>query len=107
MLMTTKAKEERNVALDILRVLAMFGIVVLHVLGHGGLLDESAGTLRGNLLWLVESICYFSVNIFVLISGYFMCDGIFKLSKVTRLIVDITFWSLICFGVLTVGKLMK
>lgn len=79
----------------------MLGIVSLHALGHGGILNMTSGTLNGSLLWGLESISYFSVNIFVLITGFFMCESSFKLQKLFRLILDITFWALVCFFVFT------
>ena len=94
----------RNTGLDILRILAMLGIVTLHTLGHGNLLDDFGKyKLNGSLLWLFESIAYFSVNVFVLISGYFLCEGKFKFNKFLKLTAEITFWSVVAFGVYTIA----
>lgn len=64
-------KIERNHGIDLLRIVAMFMIVVLHVVGHGGILDATLGlTLKGEVAWFLEIACYCSVNCYALISGF-------------------------------------
>lgn len=59
----------RLYGIDCLRLLSMIGVVTLHVLGHGGSLAIAQGATR-EALWLVETICYPAVDVFVLMSGY-------------------------------------
>jgi surface polysaccharide O-acyltransferase-like enzyme len=47
----------------------------------------------------MESIAYLSVNVFVLITGYFQSSSSFKWKKVVDLIIQITFWSVVCYFV--------
>lgn len=47
----------------------MFLVVILHVLGHGGVLKSAQGT-NFSLAWLLEISAYCAVNCFGLISGY-------------------------------------
>ena len=91
---------QRNIGVDVLRIIMMMGIVTLHFLGHGGLLDKASAD-GGNLamLWLLRGLAYMSVNCFVLITGYFQSAGIFKPKKLIMLILQIIFWSLITYGV--------
>ncbi len=93
-------KMGRNVGVDILRIIMMMGIVTLHFLGHGGLL-ERASTDGGYyaLLWLFRGLACMSVNCFVLITGYFQSKGTFKLQKLIILLAQIVFWSLITYGI--------
>ena len=62
---------EHNYGIDILRLLSMFYVVVLHTLGHGGVLEavvEGGAHYRAG--WALEIIALVAVDIFVLISGY-------------------------------------
>ena len=90
----------RNYGVDMLRIVMMMGIVMLHFLGHGGLLEKAFAD-GGNyaLLSLFKGITFMSVNCFVLITGYFQSKGKFKLNKLLSLIAQIVFWSLITYGI--------
>lgn len=67
--METTLKDGRNYGIDALRLFSMFLVAVLHVLGHGGVL-EAAGGPQSAIAWLMETAAYCAVNCFALISGY-------------------------------------
>ena len=76
----------------------MLFIITLHTLGHGGILGEvDSNSLRGVILWWMEGIAYAAVNIYVLISGYFMVDNEFKLRKLFSLLAEVIFYSVIIY----------
>lgn len=82
--------------LELLRCIAMMMVVVLHYLGKGGLLgDMTAGKLSSvNLAaWFIECFCVVAVNVYMLISGYFLCESSFKLSRLVRLWMQVWFYS--------------
>ena len=60
----------RNYGIDVLRILSMLFVVVLHVLGHGGILKSDLSFTNFSLVWFLEILAYPAVNCFVLISGY-------------------------------------
>ena len=61
----------RNWGVDLLRILSMFMVVVLHVLGQGGILVAQVPFDYGWVLcWTLESACFCAVNCFGIISGY-------------------------------------
>ena len=93
--MSKPIHEERNYALDLLRILSMLMIVFLHSNSHGGLFYPPESGLDGYVIlsWAVEALCIVSVNVFVLISGYFLCEQSFRLSRVVRLIIQTVFYS--------------
>ena len=63
--------KERYYGLDLLRIIAMCGIVLLHLLGKGGILDlASENSFTYWSMWFLEILAFCSVNIFALISGY-------------------------------------
>lgn len=66
-------KDNRNSTIEMLRIISMIGVCGLHYFNKdiGGVLNTSV-PVNIVLAHLLESICITSVNVFVLISGYFM-----------------------------------
>lgn len=63
--------DRRNYGIDLLRSVAMLGIVVLHILYHGGILNAVGLDLtKFSIIWLIEILAYSAVDCFALISGY-------------------------------------
>lgn len=65
----------RDSNIELLRILAILGVIVLHYNNAnmgGGLKYVPVGSLKYYLLYLLETIFICGVNVFVLISGYFM-----------------------------------
>lgn len=82
--------------LELLRCIAMMMVVVLHYLGKGGLLgDMTAGSLStvNMVAWFIECFCAVAVNVYMLISGYFLCESSFKLSRLLQLWLQVWFYS--------------
>lgn len=71
MVLLKALKDDRNYGIDLLRIIAMFFVVILHSLGHGGLLENTIiNSSQYKFAWLLEIIAYCAVDIFALISGY-------------------------------------
>lgn len=85
----------RNYGIDLLRIISMYMIVLLHVLGQGGIL-VNAHVLSPHWLvaWFIEIISYVAVNCYGLISGFVGLDKEFKLSKVLRLWTEVAFYTI-------------
>lgn len=86
----------RMANLELLRCAAMMMVVVLHYLGKGNLLGGlSEGTLSGAGLaaWILEVFCIVAVNVYMLISGYFLCCSSFKLSRLVSLYLQLWVYS--------------
>lgn len=63
--------KHRNYGIDLMRIISMFYVIVLHVLGQGGVLNATqAGTHPYDVSWFLEIWAYCAVDIFGLISGY-------------------------------------
>lgn len=88
-------KRERN--FEVLRTLAMFFVVVYHCLTHGIGGEYGFSTIHPasltNLLFSDFMLVFSSVavNLYVMISGYFLVDLNFKLSRIVRT------WVISCF----------
>ena len=78
-----------------LRMLSMFMVVVLHVLGQGGMLNNvEVFSVQYCLLWALEIACYCAVDCFALISGYVMYRSKAKLSKAFGLWLQVAFYTI-------------
>ena len=103
-------KKSRQLNMEVLRIVAMLMIITLHYLDKGGVLKEfelKMG-LNRNLAWIIEALCMGSVNVYVLISGYFLSKSEFKVKKVIKLWAQILFYSWIItavFAIATKGHL--
>lgn len=89
---------KRDVNIELLRIVAMLMVIILHTLGHGGVLAAyDFGSVGYILFWFIEVVCYGAVNIFVLITGYFMINMQMKLSRIIKLVIQVEFFSLLSF----------
>lgn len=87
-------QRERNFGIDLLRVIATFMVVLLHVLSQGGILKSLGNfTVRGEIMWIVQIACFCAVNVFGLISGYVGLGTKHKLSNLLSLWVQVFFYS--------------
>ena len=93
--MDTK-QSSRNGKIELLRVLAMMQILFLHYLLMGGVLEnvKISNGIQYYIAWLLESLCYVAVNVFVLISAYFLSESkTYKPGKAINLIIQCWFYS--------------
>ena len=87
----------RQSNIELLRIIAMLMVTTLHALGHGGVLEQyELGTLGYILFWTIETLCYVAVNVFVLITGYFMVTSEAKPSRLIKLYFQVEFYSVLC-----------
>lgn len=98
--MKTIAQEikKRNSNIEFLRIIAMLMVVTLHMLNFGGLLEKSnTTTLKGFLIWFLESLCFVAVDCYVLIGSYFLSDSKFKIKRIIKLWVQTFFYSILMY----------
>lgn len=86
------AENSRNYGIDALRIVSMIMIVFLHVLGHGGVLDNAESHLF-RVAWLFEIASYCAVNCYALISGYVGVYSKYKFSNLLLLWCRVAFYS--------------
>lgn len=88
---------ERNYGIDGLRLLLMLMVVILHSLGHGGILGHmEAGSLRYAIAWLFEAGAYCAVNCFAMISGYVGVKSKYRIANILHLWVQVWFYAMLC-----------
>lgn len=86
---------ERNYGIDALRIISMIMIVILHIMGHGGILKSLPYMTNGHYsVWILETAAYGAVNTYALISGYVGISSKFKYSGIINLLFSVVFYSL-------------
>lgn len=97
--MEENSKKKRKLNFELLRIVAMCMIIGLHYLDKGGICSpflESQGT-KGLLPWFFEACFMPAVNVYVLISGYFLVGKEIKLKRIFQLWGQILFYSIFLF----------
>lgn len=93
--MTGSVHKKRMVNIELLRLSAMMMVVSLHYLAKGQLLEPLAGPLsaKGHLAWLLESFSIAAVDVYVLVSGYFLVETGFRCRRVISLVLQVMFYT--------------
>lgn len=88
----------RQSNIELLRILSIVGVFILHYVSPGaggGLKYVAEGSLNYYILLTLESVFVCAVDLFMLISGYFLCTSNRRnLWKVVRLIMQVMLYSL-------------
>ena len=88
--------KQRNVGIDILRIVSMVFIIIGHILMQGGVLSAYSSTglqTSYHFLNTIYVMAYCGVNCFALVSGYVGWQTTFKLEKIIKLWINVVFWS--------------
>lgn len=96
-------KNKRQSNIELLRILAMCGVIILHYNNAtiGGGLEYAHG-MNLYILYCFESLFACAVNLFVLISGYFMCTKLERtLDKPFELLIQVILFNE-CFYLVSV-----
>lgn len=93
--MAQKTETMRQPNIELLRIVAMLMIITLHYLDKGGILVPftQTQTIAQKLPWVLEAFCMVSVNVYVLISGYFLTESKFRFKKVILIWAQVLFYS--------------
>lgn len=89
-------KKKREANFELLRILAMFMVVVLHYLSHADALVKLGvpATRVEIVATLIEALNIVAVNVWVLISGYFLSETGFRIKRIIILIAQIYFYTI-------------
>ncbi len=95
--------KQRNSSLELLRIISMLMIVGCHFATHGGFSFDAKMLSIPRFWWYaIEMGGNFGVDVFVLISGYFLVKGddkIFDLARVLRFWGQVIFYSILIYVV--------
>lgn len=94
---TAKGRSTRMVNYELLRIIAMLMVITLHYLNHTQSLLMPGDMAEGRKVagTLTESFCIVAVNVYVLISGYFLVEAGFKVKRILILVCQILFYALL------------
>ena len=88
--------KDRNYGIDLLKILCMFMVVILHILGHGGVLNSAVDlSVNDTVAWFIEILCYCAVNTFAMITGYLCIKSNFKYKNVIGLWILVFFYNVL------------
>lgn len=107
-------EKNRLTNFEILRIISMIMIILHHYSVHGGILEITSYGINKYIAVFCYSLGKIGVNIFFLISGYFLINSKFKISKVIKLIMQVLEYSIpltivfMCFNKeFAIKKLLK
>lgn len=88
------AEKTRNSSIELLRIICIFGIIVMHTIAYGG---DELSQMNRYLLIFVNCFTNLGVTCFMLISGYFGVK--LRLEKLIQLDLMIIFYSICHIGI--------
>ncbi len=91
--------KKRNYGIDLLRIISMFFVVIIHILGQGGVVESVKNDeAKLGIVWFLYIVVYCAVNCYALISG-FVCfseeDKPHKFSNYIVLWLQVEFYSVL------------
>lgn len=92
-------QKKKNANIELLRIISMLMVTTLHALGKSGLLRRVSlsDPVNGSIAWVLEVLSICAVNVFMLISGYFLLNSEFRLRRWLEIIFQTLFYSLVPF----------
>lgn len=99
-------KTSRDSKFELLRIICMVFIVTHHFLLHGGFL---AGAIGANYYFaiILQALSRMAVNIFIIISAYFLITQKFRFKKCLKLWLTVVFYTIMIFLIFLCFGLVK
>ena len=96
---------ERNSSIELLRIFAIFIIILNHYALYSGFAFENNVTFANMIPKWLHIGGKLGVDIFIFISGYFLCEGNkFRIKKLAKIVLEVFFYGLI---LIALGLIMK
>ncbi len=91
----SKTRMQRNVGIDLIRIISMFMVVLLHVIGTSNLIDKTqVFSLNYSVLKFMTAMSSCAVDCFALVTGYIYFDMEFKYSRIINLWFEVLFYTI-------------
>lgn len=97
-----KESKARDTNIELLRIISMMMVLILHALGWSGALGYLSG-LKFFAYWWMEALSIVAVDVFVLISGYFLIESKFNSKKVFQTAVGGVWIYSVIFGLVAMN----
>lgn len=104
---SSQTEGQRNANMDVLRMISMMMVTMLHALSKSDLLPFMGNEVSANgwIAWVLEVLSVSAVDIFMLISGYFLISSKFKIGRMMEIVLQTLFYSAGAFALfLLFGK---
>ncbi len=98
--------KSRNSSVELLRILSMLLIICSHFCVHGGFQTNEMPFSFNKILLQAGVLGNLGVDIFVMISGYFLSQTDFKASRIVKLMLQVSFYSISIFFILAGLKII-
>ncbi len=97
--MNNSKQNARMANMELLRIISMMLVIVLHFLGKGmeiGSNEVVNPQMQGYqyLAGLLKAFAIVAVNVYMLISGYFLCESTFRIKRLLSLLLQLWFYSI-------------
>ena len=99
--MTARWKENRKSNFELLRLTAILMIISFHYVYRAGWDLSSAPLINRLIIDLFWHFGEIGVNLFVLVSGYFLIKGHFSWRKLALLLTEVLFYNLLSLFLMT------
>lgn len=99
-------KKTRDANFELLRIIAMIMIIILHFNNGGNniLISVDKNSMQWYFFYFLEYSCIIAVNLYVMISGYYMIKSKIKIKKMLMLELQILFYSILVYIILSCFK---
>ncbi|MCQ2081846.1 MAG: acyltransferase family protein [Lachnospiraceae bacterium] len=88
--------KKRNSGIELLRIISMISIMVLHIMGQGGVIENlSVGGPQYFTAWALEIICFFGVTTYGIISGFVGVDAHYRVTNIIYTWLQVFFYTII------------
>ncbi|MBD5494142.1 MAG: acyltransferase [Lachnospiraceae bacterium] len=88
--------KKREANLELLRVITMIMIVTMHLVNHGAMLDlAESGTVSYQIAWGLMGLGIPTINIYILISSYFLVESRFSSWRLVKLGMQVWFYAMV------------
>lgn len=95
--------KERNSTFEIMRILAMFMVILGHCVGGTAQNVEPYLGSLDCIGWGIKAFTVCAVNLFFLLTGYFVSSKNFKLSRIMEIWLKTIFYSVVIYAVISVA----
>lgn len=94
-------KKKRTSNFELLRIILMIFIVTHHYIVNSGIFEQittfNSFEIKSIIALCVGGYGKIAINVFVLITGYFMCKSEFRISKWLKLYFEILFYNIVIY----------
>lgn len=94
--------DKRNLGIDALRIVSMLMILCMHILEHGGIINNLKPlSINYVVFWGLEILTYCGVNCYALVSGYVNCFSKgYRFSRIISLWLQVVFYGIIITAII-------